>query len=130
MAGKKDYYETLGVQRKATPKEIRKTYRELAMKHHPDRNPGDKKADQRFKELNEAHDVLKDEQKRAAYDRFGHAAFEHGGPGGHPGGAGFDGFAHGFPHGFANIFDNLNEMFGDIMGEGRRRGASRAPHPP
>ena len=119
MAGKKDYYETLGVQRKATPEDIKKAYRALAMKHHPDRNPGDKKADHRFKELNEAYDVLKDEQKRAAYDRFGHAAFEHGGPGVHPGGAGFDGFAHGFPHGFANIFDNLNEMFGDIMGEGR-----------
>jgi molecular chaperone DnaJ len=122
MAGKKDYYETLGVQRKATPEDIKKAYRTLAMKHHPDRNPGDKKAEHRFKELTEAYDVLKDEQKRAAYDRFGHAAFEQGGPGMHPGAAGFEGFAHGFPHGFANIFDNLNEMFGDIMGEGRGRG--------
>ncbi len=123
MAGKKDYYETLGVQRKATPEDIKKAYRTLAMKHHPDRNPGDKKADLRFKDLNEAYDVLKDEQKRAAYDRFGHAAFEHGGPGVHPGAAGGDGFAHGFPHGFANIFDNLNEMFGDIMGAERARGS-------
>ncbi|MSP79824.1 MAG: molecular chaperone DnaJ [Rhodospirillales bacterium] len=119
MAGKKDYYETLGVQRKATPEDIKKSYRTLAMKHHPDRNPGDKKADHRFKELNEAYDVLKDEQKRAAYDRFGHAAFEHGSPGVNPGAAGA---AHGFPHGFANIFDNLNEMFGDIMGAERARG--------
>ena len=112
MAGKKDYYEVLGVERKATPEDIKKAYRALAMKHHPDRNPGDKKADQRFKELNEAYDVLKDEQKRAAYDRFGHAAFEQGGPGGGgrgPGGAGFEGF----PHGFADIF---NEMFGDFAG--------------
>ncbi|MBM3732633.1 MAG: molecular chaperone DnaJ [Acidimicrobiia bacterium] len=122
MAAKKDYYEILGVERKATPEDIKKAFRTLAMKHHPDRNPGDKKAEQRFKELNEAYDVLKDEQKRAAYDRFGHAAFEHGGASAHPGGPGFEGFGQGFPHGFANIFDNLNEMFGDIMGEGRGRG--------
>ena len=118
MAGKKDYYQTLGVERKATPEDIKKAFRAQAMKHHPDRNPGDKKAEQRFKELNEAYDILKDEQRRAAYDRFGHAAFEHGGAA-HPGGPGFEGFNQGFPHGFANIFDNLNEMFGDIMGEGR-----------
>ena len=75
---KQDYYETLGVARGASPEDLKKAYRKLAMQHHPDRNPGDKKAEQRFKELNEAYDVLKDEQKRAAYDRFGHAAFENG----------------------------------------------------
>jgi molecular chaperone DnaJ len=128
MAAKKDYYDILGVERKATPEDIKKAFRTLAMKHHPDRNPGDKKAEQRFKELNEAYDVLKDEQKRAAYDRFGHAAFEHGGAGAHPGGPGFEGFGQGFPHGFSNIFDNLNEMFGDIMGEGRGRGPGGGGH--
>ena len=122
MAGKKDYYEVLGVERKATPEDIKKAYRALAMKHHPDRNPGDKKADQRFKDLNEAYDVLKDEQKRAAYDRFGHAAFEQGGPHGPGGGAG--GGFEGFPHGFADIF---NEMFGDFAG-GRGGGPGGGGH--
>ena len=114
---KDDYYGTLGVERDASKEDIRKAYRKLAMKYHPDRNPGDKQAEQKFKEINEAHDVLKDEQKRAAYDRFGHAAFEQGGPGGNPfgggAGAGFGGT------GFGDIFE---EMFGDFMGGGGRRG--------
>jgi len=116
---KQDYYETLGVARSASPEDLKKAYRKLAMQHHPDRNPGDKKAEQRFKELNEAYDVLKDEQKRAAYDRFGHAAFE----GGANGRAGDPGFNMG---GFADIFD---EMFGEFMGGGGRRGggARQAP---
>src|SRR5207244_6161120 len=79
---KRDYYEILGVQRTATDAEMKASYRKLAMKWHPDRNPGDKDCEHHFKEINEAYDVLKDEQKRAAYDRFGHAAFEHGGGGG------------------------------------------------
>ena len=112
---KQDYYETLGVARGASPEDLKKAYRKLAMQHHPDRNPGDKKAEQRFKELNEAYDVLKDEQKRAAYDRFGHAAFENGG-GGRAGGAEFN------MGGFADIFD---EMFGEFMGGGRRGGGGR-----
>lgn len=112
----KDYYETLGVSRGCSPEDLKKAYRKLAMQHHPDRNPGDKKAEQKFKEISEAYDVLKDDQKRAAYDRFGHAAFQNGGNGrAHPG---FEfNFAQG---GFADIFD---EMFGEFMGGRRASGA-------
>ncbi|WP_029010925.1 molecular chaperone DnaJ [Azospirillum halopraeferens] len=118
---KQEYYELLGVARTASPDEIKKAYRKLAMQYHPDRNPGDAEAEHKFKEINEAYDVLKDEQKRAAYDRFGHAAFEggRGGPGAGQG-AGFGGFD--FGGGFADIFD---EMFGEFMG-GRRGGAGAA----
>jgi molecular chaperone DnaJ len=107
---KRDYYELLGVSKTATAEDLKKAYRKLAMQYHPDRNPGDKQAEQQFKEISEAYDVLKDDQRRAAYDRFGHAAFENGGRGG--AGAGDFGFAAGF----ADIFD---EMFGEFMG-GRR----------
>src|SRR5271155_6138836 len=90
---KQDFYEMLGVARGASADEMKKAYRKLAMQHHPDRNPGDKKAEEKFKELSHAYDILSDEQKRAAYDRFGHAAFQGGGAGGfHPGGGGAEGF--------------------------------------
>ncbi len=112
---KQDYYETLGVRRDADADTLKKAFRSLAMKCHPDRNPDDNGAEQRFKEINEAYDVLKDEQKRAAYDRFGHAAFENGA--GTRGGGGFEFHAGGF----ADIFD---EMFGEFMG-GRRGEQSR-----
>ncbi|HEX5077871.1 MAG TPA: DnaJ domain-containing protein, partial [Geminicoccaceae bacterium] len=82
---KRDYYEVLGVGRTASAAEIKSAYRKLAMQHHPDRNGGDHAAERRFKEVVEAYEVLKDEQKRAAYDQFGHAAFEAGGVGGRPG---------------------------------------------
>jgi molecular chaperone DnaJ len=106
---KQDYYEVLGVARTASPDDLKKAYRKLAMRYHPDRNAGDKTAEQKFKDINEAYDVLKDDQKRAAYDRFGHAAFEQGGARG-PADFGFTG-------GFADIFD---EMFGEFVNGGRR----------
>lgn len=109
---KQDFYELLGVGREASADDIKKAFRKLAMQCHPDRNPGDKAAEQRFKDINEAYDVLKDEQKRAAYDRFGHAAFEQGG------GRGDYGFTAG---GFADIFE---EMFGSMMGGGRGNGGA------
>ncbi|MDD3371209.1 MAG: molecular chaperone DnaJ [Alphaproteobacteria bacterium] len=110
---KKDYYELLGVGRNASPEELKKAYRKLAMQHHPDRNQGNPDAERAFKEINEAYDVLRDDQRRAAYDRFGHAAFENGGMGGM---GGFD-----FGAGFSDIFD---EMFGEILGGSRRQKAN------
>src|SRR5277367_2131342 len=114
---KQDYYATLGVARDASGDDLKRAYRKLAMQFHPDRNPGDKQSEAKFKEVNEAYDILKDDQKRAAYDRFGHAAFEQGG-GGRAGG--FDFAAGG---GLNDIFD---QMFGEFMGGGRRGGGGRA----
>ena len=108
---KPDYYETLGVDRGADDAALKSAYRKLAMKYHPDRNPDDASAEAKFKEANEAYDVLKDADKRAAYDQFGHAAFENGGGGG-----------GGFGGGFADIFD---EMFGDFTGRGGGRAGGR-----
>jgi molecular chaperone DnaJ len=113
---KQDFYELLGVQRNASAEDLKKAYRKQAMQFHPDRNPGDKTAEHKFKEISEAYEVLKDDQKRAAYDRFGHAAFENGGGRGAAAGD----FGFGGAGGFADIFD---EMFGEFMG-GRRGGQS------
>lgn len=110
---KRCYYEVLGVERGADAGSIKTAFRKKAMDCHPDRNPGDETAEKTFKELNEAYDVLKDAQKRAAYDRFGHAAFEGGGG---PGG----GFGNDFGASFADVFD---EFFGEFMG---RSGRSRS----
>ncbi len=112
---KQDYYATLGVARDADAEDLKKAYRKLAMQFHPDRNPGNKDAEARFKEVSEAYEILKDDQKRSAYDRYGHAAFEQGNAGG-PGG--FDFSASGD---LGGIFD---QMFGEFMG---RRGGGNRP---
>ncbi|HKN28408.1 MAG TPA: DnaJ domain-containing protein, partial [Roseiarcus sp.] len=112
---KRDFYETLGVSKTASDAELKSAFRKAAMQCHPDRHPGDKQAESRFKELNEAYQHLSDAQKRAAYDRYGHAAFEH------------SGMNDGFSASMSDIFDDL---FGDMMGgrrgrqsSGRERGA-------
>src|SRR3954469_5427056 len=115
MATKRDYYEVLGVPKNASDDEIKKAYRKLAMKFHPDRNEGDKNAEGKFKEAKEAYEMLSDAQKRAAYDQFGHAGVDpnmRGGFGGGPGAEGFGGFAEAF-----------GDIFGDIFGQGGRPGA-------
>ena len=114
MATKKDYYEVLGVNKDASDEEIKKSYRKLAMKYHPDRNPDNPKAEEQFKEAKEAYETLSDDQKRAAYDQYGHAAFEHGGGGG--GASGFGG---------AGFGDAFGDIFGDIFGGGRQGGGQR-----
>ncbi len=112
----RDYYEVLGVDRSASADDLKKSYRKIALKFHPDRNPGDKEAEEKFKEATEAYEILSDQEKRSRYDRFGHAAFGQG-----AGGAGdqFGGFGAG---GFSDLFDNIfGEFFG--TGTGGRRGA-------
>jgi molecular chaperone DnaJ len=115
-ASKRDYYEILGVSRGAGEEDLKKAYRRLAIQFHPDRNPGSKEAEERFKELNEAYQVLSDPERRAQYDRFGHAAFGGAGAGGGPFG-GFD-----FSQGFEEVF---SDIFGDFFGTGRGRARSR-----
>ena len=108
MAAKRDYYEVLGVPKTVTPEELKKAYRKLAVQYHPDKNPGDKTAEDKFKDVGEAYDILNDADKRAAYDRYGHAAFQGGMPGAGGGGGG----------GFHDPFDIFREVFGGGGGGG------------
>lgn len=119
----KDYYEILEVSKNASGEEIKHAFRRLAMQYHPDRNPGNKEAETKFKEINEAYEVLKDEQKRAAYDRYGHQAFAAGGMGGGNPFGGFNFDFGGAAGGFADIF---SEVFSEFMGGGRGRKQSYA----
>lgn len=115
MAGKRDYYEVLGVTRAASPEELKKAYRKLALQHHPDKNPGSKESEDKFKEVSEAYDVLSNEKKRQMYDQFGHAGANANFGGGGPGGFGDAGS-------FQDIF---NDVFGDFFNQGRGGGRSR-----
>ena len=122
---KRDFYEVLGVAKGADEKALKSAYRNQAKKFHPDANPGDKTMESKFKDINEAYDVLKDPQKKAAYDRFGHQAFENNGAGARPGGPGF---GSDFSSSMSDIFEDL---FGDVTGGGRggnrqRRGGTGA----
>ena len=121
MADKRDYYEVLGVDKNADEATIKKAYRKLAKKYHPDANPGDEEAATKFKEASEAYAVLSDADKRRQYDQFGHAAFD-GGAGG-SGGFDFNNFD------FGDIFggSGFGDIFGDLFGGGGRRGPSNGP---
>lgn len=123
MSTKRDYYEVLGISKGAEAQEIKKAYRKLAMKYHPDRNPGDEEAEEKFKEINEAYEVLSDDTKRKTYDQFGHDGLN--GQGGFGGQGGFNG------QGFGGFEDMFGDIFGDMFGGGfgggrqRRRGPQR-----
>lgn len=116
MADKRDYYEVLGVTKGASEAEIKKAYRQVAKKYHPDTNPGDKEAEEKFKEAAEAYAVLSDPDKRAKYDQYGHAAFDQGG-----GPGGFGGFD------FSDMGDIFGDIFGDMFGGGARQRQSNGP---
>ncbi|MFR3035402.1 MAG: molecular chaperone DnaJ, partial [Blautia hydrogenotrophica] len=124
MAEKRDLYEVLGVDRNADEATLKKAYRKLAKKYHPDVNPGDKDAEQKFKEATNAYAILSDPQKRKQYDQFGHAAFENGGAGG--GAGGFGGFG-GFDFNGADMGDIFGDIFGDLFGGGRSRRTQNGP---
>jgi len=112
MGNKRDYYEVLGVGRQASDTELKSAYRKLALQYHPDRNPGDRAAEERFKEAAEAYEVLRDPQKRQVYDQYGHAGLE---------GSGFTGFG-----GFEDIFSSFGSIFEDLFGIGGGRRSSRS----
>ena len=115
---KRDYYDVLGINKNASPEDVKSAYRKLAVKYHPDKNPGDKKAEEKFKEASEAYGILSDQEKKQNYDNFGHAAFENGG-GRHAGG--FGGFSG------ADFSDIFEDFFGDFGGSrgSRRRSNNR-----
>jgi len=111
---KRDYYEILGISRSASPEEIKKAYRQLALRYHPDRNPGDHEAESRFKEAAEAYEVLRDTEKRRIYDQYGHEGLSR---------TGFHEFTS-----FDDIFSSFSDIFGDMFGfPGRRGGGRRRP---
>src|SRR5262245_15513123 len=112
MAGKRDYYDVLGVSREADAEEIKKAYRKLALQYHPDRNPGNKEAEEKFKEAAQAYEVLHDEEKRQRYDRYGHAGLNTMG---------------GAPHftDVRSVFDLFGDIFGDFFGQSGGRGSGR-----
>ena len=117
---KRDYYEVLGVDKNASPDEIKKAYRKLAMKYHPDQNPGDKSAEEKFKEVNEAYEILSDADKKSRYDQFGFAGVD---PNyGAGGGGGFDGFS-----GFGGFGDIFSDLFGGGFGGGFGGSQANAP---
>ena len=118
MADKRDYYEVLGVDRNASDSDLKKAYRVLAKKYHPDTNPGDKEAEAKFKEASEAYGILSDPEKRRQYDQFGHAAFENGGGGGYTN------------MNMDDIFGSFGDIFGDLFGGGFGRGRRRDPNAP
>ena len=113
---KRDYYQVLGVDKNASAEEIKKAYRKNAMKYHPDRNPGDKQAEEKFKEIGEAYEVLSDSDKRARYDQFGFAGVDPNYGGGAGGGSGFGGGFGGF-----GGFGDFGDIFGEFFGGGRSR---------
>jgi molecular chaperone DnaJ len=119
----RDYYEVLGISRDASQGDIKKAYRKLAMKHHPDQNPDDPRAEEKFKEIGEAYEVISDEEKRAAYDRYGHAAFKSGG-----GGGGGRGGFHDPMDIFSQVFGGGGggSMFDDLFGGGGGRRRDRS----
>ena len=116
MSDKRDYYEVLGVTKGVSEADLKKAYRKVAKKYHPDTNPGDKEAEEKFKEAAEAYAVLSDPEKRAKYDQYGHAAFEQGG-----GPGGFGGFD------FSDMGDIFGDIFGDMFGGGSRQRQSNGP---
>ncbi|MDD3185303.1 MAG: molecular chaperone DnaJ [Anaerostipes sp.] len=123
MADKRDYYEVLGIERNASESEIKKAYRKVAKKYHPDTNPGDKEAEAKFKEASEAYEVLSDPEKKSQYDQFGHAAFEQG-----AGGYGGGGFG-GFDFGGGDMGDIFGDLFGGMFGGGGRSRQAQQDRP-
>ena len=119
MSEKRDYYEVLGLEKGATAEDIKKAYRKLAKANHPDLHPGDKAAEERFKEINEAYEILSDDDKRAKYDQYGHAAFD---PSQGFGAGGFGGFG-----GFGDLGDIFGDLFGGFGGFGGTRSNPNAP---
>ena len=120
---KQDYYETLGVNRNASDDELKKAYRKLAKKYHPDSNKDNPEAEKKFKEVSEAYEVLSDKSKRQTYDQFGHSAFENGGASGFNGFGGFGGFGSGM-----GGFD-MGDIFSEFFGGGSRRSSRSGPMP-